>query len=164
MKKNIESGIENVNPVTGVFTEKELIDHIYQGERIPVDNKFMSDTHGGVFKYFDLMTLLHPDKNKPERFFPYVKIKNEYVGLAQLEQSYQNSKVFWISFISVDPHFQNKGLASKLIVQIMMYAKENNLSLQTSSYSDEGFEKLEKVLHREASQFGVTLLDFKKML
>lgn len=159
MENSFKNQIEENKPTTGVFTKRELIDHIYQGDSLPKNKKFLRTDEGGVFKYFDLELAIGFSLKDVEKVFPYIKIGNEIVGLAQLHQSEKGSKKYWVSFVSVDPKFQEKGYASKLIEEIMKYAKSRNITLETSSYKEIGFERLRNVLHREAEKYGVVLHD-----
>lgn len=159
MENSFNNQIEKNKPTVGVFTKQELVDYIYEGESLPKNKRFLRTEDGGVFKYFDLELAIGFSLKDIEKVFPYIKVRNEIVGISQLHQSEKGSKNYWISFISIDPTFQEKGYATKLIEEIMKYAKSRDITLETSSYKEIGFERLHKVLHREAEKYGVVLHD-----
>lgn len=69
-----------------------------------------------------------------------------------LKDTYNNNNL-WIQFLSVDPKEQNNGYASKLIKEIFEFASKNNYSLEASSYTDIGFEKLRPVFERLSKEY-----------
>ena len=119
------------------------------------DERFLPTEKGGVFKYFDYNLAIERDPltgEIPQKFFPYVKKGETIVALAQLSESMykkdDEEKVFSISFVSVDPKFQGKGYASKLLEEIFLFAKEHKIILQNSTYTEEGEEKLFNLIQR----------------
>jgi GNAT superfamily N-acetyltransferase len=69
----------------------------------------------------------------------------------------------WIKFLSIDPEFQNRGYASQLAQEVFSFAKRFGVKLETSSYSDDGYEKLKGVFNRLASEHGVQFIDKGKI-
>lgn len=156
--KNI---IEKIPFERGVLSQQALAEIIYQGEHLPKDKRFLRLEQGGVFRYFHINELF--DKTS-EKFYPYIKESSEIVALCELEKDPSDEMNFWIKFISVDPKFQGKGYATKLIETIMEFAKEKGVKLEASMYSEIGNERLKSVLHREADKLGIQVKDREKDL
>jgi len=138
---------------------QDLIDLIYQGESLPQDNRFLSTDKGGVFKYFDPRDLFENIENK---VYSIVKNKGEIVALGELEKNPYNLKAYWIKFLSVDPKYQGKGYASILAEEIFKFAKEKNIILESSSYTEEGEQKLKALFNKLAEKFSVEFVDSDK--
>ena len=142
---------------SGIFTQDELKKYITEENPFFLklkDTRFLPVKDGGVFKYFNYVDDLRDNafaKEKFQLFFPYIKEKDMIVALAKLTEAkeyYFKDNTFFISFVSVDPQFQGKGYASKLLEKIFQFAQEKNIHLQNSSYTDEGEEKLYDVVQR----------------
>jgi GNAT superfamily N-acetyltransferase len=153
--------IENLPIERKIIGAEELIERIYKGDSTPQDSRFFSVDKGGVFRYFWINDLnsIHGNEGK---HFPIIEIENQIVGLAELEEDPNNSGNLWIKFISVDPQFQGMGLASQLIEDIFQYAKENNKSLETSLYSEDGSLKLKPKLKKLAEKYEVRLIELRE--
>lgn len=146
-------------PVAKVLSADELLDRIYKDERTPQDPRFLSTDDGGVFAYFNIRDITgFSFHNKENRFYPLVEIGDTIVALSGLEQDPNNPQNFWISFVSVDPEFQDEGYASMVIQEIMKFAQERGVTLEPSVYSSAGEEKLKSVIAREAERAGVQLV------
>ncbi len=139
-----------------VINPQELIDIIYKGESIPQDNRFLSIDKGGVFKYFDPRDLFENIENK---VYSIVKNNKEITALGELEKNPYSQNIYWIKFLSVDPKYQGNGYASILAEEIFKFAKNNNISLESSSYTAEGQEKLKAVFRRLAEKFAVNFIE-----
>ncbi len=139
-----------------IINPQELTDIIYKGESLPQDNRFLSVDRGGVFKYFDPRDLFENIENK---FYSIVKNKQEIVALGELEKTPYNANTYWIKFLSVDPKHQGKGYASILAEEIFKFAKEKNISLESSSYTDEGQQKLKTLFNKLAEKLSVDFID-----
>jgi GNAT superfamily N-acetyltransferase len=98
-----------------------------------------------------------------ENRFPVVKEGNKIVGLSELEKSPYTDKTFWIQFLSVDPKYQNKGYASRLAEEIFRFAKQEDYSLETSSYTEVGYEKLKDLFNKMAQKYSVNFIDKEKI-
>jgi len=138
------------------ISPQDLVDIIYKEESLPQDNRFLSTDKGGVFKYFDPRDLSENAENKA---YSIVKNKQEIVALGELEKSLDNSDIYWIKFLSVDPKYQGRGYASLLAEEFFKFAKEKNISLESSSYTNEGQQKLKAVFNKLAEKFGVNFID-----
>jgi GNAT superfamily N-acetyltransferase len=141
---------ENELISTETLKTDELINLIYKGDFLPQDDRFLRVEDGGVFKYFNIRDL---DLNRNEKFYPIVKIGEKIVGLSELLKDSYNENNLWIQFLSIDPKEQNKGYASKLIKEIFEFTSKNNYSLEASSYTDIGFEKLRPVFERLSKEY-----------
>jgi len=149
--------------ITKTLTSSELVDFIYKGEALPQDERFISQDKGGVFKYFDLSEITNP-LSRGERFFPLIELEGEVIGLAELEKKPEDSKTFWIKFLSIDSEYQNKGYASKLAEEIFRFAQKEDISLETSSYSEIGYQKLKSLFKRLAEEMSVNFIDTERKI
>ena len=155
MEQSVIEQKEDSHVSTETLTKASLLDLVFKGESEPQDKRFLPTEEGGVFRYLylpDIISSLNPQK---EPLFPVVKDGDEVVGLAQLEKSPYKENRYWISFISVDPTYQGKRYASKLVEEIFNFAKRENVSLQASSYKEDGWLKLKDILKREAEKTGI---------
>lgn len=158
-----ENSQEHFSSTVEIVTDKELKQSIYQGQYSPQDNRFISIENGGVFKYFDLKDIIGINSYAENiKLFPLVKVEGVVVGIAGLEQDPHNKENFWIKFISVDPAYQGNGYASILIKKIFEFAKENNYSLEPSFYSEEGRQKLKKVMEKYIQETGVRIINHRQ--
>ena len=141
------------------MTAEELQDIVYQGHFLPKDKRFLDIEDGGAFEYFT--PRIFGKQNLKNCVFPVVKKGDLIVGLAEVEKSpYKGQEnVVWVKFISIDPKYQGRGYASKLLDSIFRYAKDNNLVLEISVYSLEGWEKLKKKNKELAEKYGVKIID-----
>lgn len=142
-------------PTTRTMSSEELVDYIYKGESSPQDNRFLPTEDGGVFRYFDLEEIVGYFGKQKEKYFPVVEVDNKIVALSQLQKSPYAENTFWVSFVSVDPIFQGKKYASKLVKEIFRFAKEKQISLEASSYSEIGWQKLKRLFVEESEKTGV---------
>lgn len=151
---------EKLSITTETINTDDLIDLIYKGDHIPQDNRFLPTEYGGVFKYFDAGEL---SQNKESKFYPIVKIGDKIIGLSQLFKDPSNNRNLWIQFLSIDPEEQNKGYASKLAKEIFEFAKRNNYSLEASSYTEQGLEKMRPVFERLSKEYLVDFINKGKL-
>ena len=117
-----------------ILTAKQLQDIIYQGESLPVDDRFKSTDDGGVFRHFSPRIFGRRDLDDYK--FPIIKENDLIVGLSGLQTSpYEGQEnIVWVKFVSIDPKFRNRGYGKMLVEDIFKYAEENNLVLQLSSF------------------------------
>ena len=151
---------QNEHPIESkIINPQELIDIIYKGESIPQDDRFLSIDKGGVFKYFDPRDLFENVENK---VYSVIKNDKEITALGELEKNPYSQDTYWVKFLSVDPIYQGNGYASILAEEIFKFAKNNNISLENSTYTAEGQEKLKDVFKRLAEKFAVNFIDSDK--
>ncbi len=134
----------------------EIIDMVYQGEPMPQDERFGSGRDNGVFRYFDIGKVL---RRREKLFYPLVREGEVVVGLAELEESPYRENTYWISFMSIDPKFQEKGYSKRLVEETMRFAKERGIIVQRSTYTEQGEERLKHNLEGMAEEAGVELVD-----
>jgi GNAT superfamily N-acetyltransferase len=158
-KSNLETK-ENLSVTTEILTTDALVEIIYKGKNLPQDKRFLSEEEGGVFKYPPLEGISFYEK---DIFFPILKVGDEIVGLSKLEKDPYKNKNLWILFISIDPKYQNKGYASRLAEEIFRYAKKEGYSLETSSYTEIGYEKLKSLFNKLAEEYSVKFFDKEKL-
>ena len=120
----------------------------------------MSVGRGGVFKYFTPEDALDVE-GKENKYFSVVKLNDQIVALAGLQKDPYQSKNLWISFISVGPKYQSNRYASRLVEEIFSFAKNNDYSLHESAYSEDGLQKLKKIVNKFAKETKVKILDNK---
>lgn len=137
---------------SGVMSANELAELVYQGQGLPQDKRFLPTDDGGVFKYFWPRDLT-PIFEDVDLAFPYIKENGVIVALAKLMKSSEGENTLAISFVSVDPKYQDKGYASKLYNEIFQYAKANNKSVASTPYSEEGQQKLKSLGKRYAEKY-----------
>ena len=142
-----------------IISPQELVEIVYKGESMPQDNRFLSIDKGGVFKYFDPQDLFNNAENK---VYSVVKNDKEITALGELEKNPYSQNTYWIKFLSVDPIYQGNGYASILAEEIFKFAKNNNVFLESSSYTTEGQKKLKAVFKRLAEKFAVNFIDSDK--
>lgn len=139
------------------LTTSELEELIYSGQSFPRDKRFLSTEKGGVFKYFDLDDITQIQRT--ERFFPVIEVDSKIVGLAELENKPNTELIYWLKFLSIDTNSQGKGYASRLAEEIFQFAYKKGFSIETSSYSQEGFQKLKPLLQRFSNKYNVNFID-----
>ena len=145
-----------------ILTKQDFKELVYKEGRLP-DKRFLPPDEGGVFSdYLDLNEVISFDKSVV--LFPVIKVNDLVVGVAKLEHSPYEENLAWVQFVAVDPQYQGRGYASKLIEKIFQYADENNLTLQISKYgkSGEGELKLKNSTKRLTNQYEVKVLDNNK--
>jgi len=157
---NLEKNKE-IKPEVKILTPFELEKIIYKGESLPQDDRFLPSEKGGVFKYFDISDFTNV-LDKSNKFYPVIKIENKIVGLAELEENPNTFKTLWIKFLSIDSNQQNKGYASKLAEEIFKFAQKEGYSIESSSYSEIGYQKLKELFIKFAEKFDVNFIDTDK--
>lgn len=153
--KNNQEQIANVETISG----QGLYDVIYQGTGMVQDTRFLPVEQGGVFKDLDLRELTN---NKLTTFYPNIQVSGKIVALVQLEKDPGNENTFWKSFVNVDPEFQERGYATKVLEETFRFAKEKNMHLVNSSYNAEGELKLQKKNLEFAEKYQVPFIDGKR--
>jgi len=155
IKENKEDKIS-----TKILSREDLFDIIYKETSEFPDRRFSHPDKGGVFKYFDVRGgSIFPDS----MHYPVISVGDNIVGIGELKQNPHNDKNFWIGHISIDPEYEGLGYASKLAKSIFAFAKEIGYSVETSSYSDVGFQKLKPLFNKLAKEYGVEFIDKGKL-
>ncbi len=154
-KKDFEPG---TNVDVSILNSDELVGVIYKGENVPKDNRFLRHSDGGVFRYFDIRTL-NQENIKNDLKFVVLKENDLIVGISCLQKDPWKENNFWVTGISVDSKYQGKGYGRKLCEATVDFAVENGVSLQPSTYKEEGEVKLKHILEEEAKKKSVVLAE-----
>lgn len=112
-------------------------------------------------KNYDLKVIHFFDHNEyPNELSFTFFTDNEIIAMSALEKSpYSYEKnVYWIKHVSTNPKYQNQGFAKKLIDKMMHFAKDKNVILKPSTYTDNGLKFLKKYIENSAKVNGAELL------
>lgn len=150
---------EQVISETKIISPDELLEIIYKGTSFPQDKRFLPVEDGGVFAYFSTRDIADLAGPAPEQYYVAVCEGDTIAGLSKLEHDPKNKQNIWIKFVSVDPLYQGRGYASKLLRQIFDFAKDGGYTLDPSMYSQQGLEKLKPVIERLSLETGVVLVN-----
>jgi GNAT superfamily N-acetyltransferase len=150
---------ETPHIVTETISADELQKIIYQDGSIPKGTKFLDKERGGDFKYFDIRKFAERGIYDRKMFYPIVRSNKEIVGICELEKNPHEENTYWISFMSVKDSEQGKGYGSKLAEETFRFAKEKEITIEGSIYSDIGREKLKSKLKELSEKYGVTFID-----
>jgi GNAT superfamily N-acetyltransferase len=108
--------------------------------------------------YFDGNCMPHYTAEDTKYMWFVAKDKEEIVamllykvgGMSDFQASDYNN--FMMS-VGVDHRYRNRGIATKLIWNLFIYAKEHNLSILQSSYSHMGGEYIKHVFEQFAEEY-----------
>jgi len=148
---------------TKTLSADEFEKLIYKDGRSP-DKRFVDPERGGVFKYFDLSKLTERKMTKRDLFYPVVKFQDTIVGLSELERRPDETNVYWMTFLSIDPEYRGRGCASRLEEEVFKFAKEKGFAIESSGYSPEGWKKLKPLQNRLAEKYGVRFIDSEEII
>lgn len=117
-------------------------------------------------KYYDskdLFPYMVTDENNYHIYFCAFN-KNKIIGMLKLKvgghsSCFHNGWKNWVCFISINEKFQSKGISRNLIKMMYKYAKQNNLNILMSGYSELGFQRIKKIFAEESKNYNVDLLD-----
>ena len=142
-------------PKAETMTGDKLFELIYKGDSLPRDSRFLPPDKGGVFMYFIIGNLINIYKKRENFFYPVIKVDDKIVVICELEKSPYEENLFWITGVSVDPAYQGKRYASMVLEETFRFAKERDVALLGSQYSEKGLIKLKSICHRLADKYGV---------
>jgi len=127
-----------------------------------IDPRFLLKRDGGEgrFKYFHYNDYKIESKNV--KVFA-IKEGDIIVGIAHIRKSSHRENTWFLSYMSIDLDFSNKGYATLLTKFMLKWFKENNITFETSSYSEEGFLKLKPLFNKMAIKYGVDFIDKRKL-
>jgi len=156
-------GTESVEVHNGieVLTQKEMKDIVYPNGSTVEDDRFMSLNSGGAFAYFDPYDVIeNPMRtayygSESPKFFVLSKEVGVVAGIAELEQSSDNPEVYWIQHVSVDETYQGDGHGRKLLEGIFAFAQKEGVTLQGSTRTFMGNERLAHLIEELSHQTGV---------
>ncbi len=126
------------------------------------DPRFINKRNGGygTFKYFSYMDYqIEPNNVK----FFVIKINDVIVGMAHIRKSAYKENVWFLSYISMDDSYKNKGYASLLSDYMFKWFKDNDITFETSSYSEDGYIKLKPLFKKLSIKYGVDFIDKERL-
>lgn len=84
------------------------------------------------------------DQSKEINFAAFVD--NQIVGIVGLQKNPYDKTNYWFMFVTVLKQFKGKGIGSRLIRAAIEYAIADNCTINISSYSDEGLQRVRPVV------------------
>jgi GNAT superfamily N-acetyltransferase len=113
-------------------------------------------------KYFVINDIVADFGNGEHYFFIAIE-DDKIVGMLKLKTGGNDSFRYadyknWICSCCVDKEYQGQGISSELSKMMFEFAKEKDLNILTSGYTQQGFEKLKPMFKRYAQLYNV---DFK---
>ena len=135
----------------------ELGEIIFDEYGDPKD-RFQRPDEGGVFKYF------YPEDTydthlKDRIVYSIAEEDGKIVGIGKVSRLGNHEKRYAITSVSVDPSYKEKGHARRMLEKIFEQAKEQGWELQISAYTKEGWDRLKRIIHELAEQYGVPIID-----
>lgn len=148
---------------TQTLSKDHLINLIYQGENVPQDKRFSNEyrNNHSVFRFFDVRDETSP-LNRTKSVYPIVKLDDTIVGISKLEE--KEGKIYLVKFVSIDEVYQDRKFSSKLLNEIMRYVKIKGGTLEMTSYTESGMQKLMNKFHVLAKEYEIPIIDEKKKL
>jgi len=117
-------------------------------------------------KYFKVNDLFPYNSKDDSHYHIYfcAFLNDKIIGMLKLKVGGESSFRYdnwknWVCFISILPEFQGNHISRKLIQMMYQYAKEKNLNILMSGYSEDGFNKVKKIFNEESKNYNVSLLD-----
>lgn len=147
---------------TRTVSPEEMEELIYKGNTVPED-RFRRHDDGGVFKLFYPEDTLYP-RFRNRIHYSIVEKENTIVAIGKLSKAQEGDNVYELSSVSVDPKYQDEGYARKLLEEMFCYAKTNDWTLVTSSYTKDGWEKLKDMVHELANEMDVPVIDAEEKM
>lgn len=131
---------------------------IKESNTLPINIKILNG-YSGLAPYlnnksnkniFDLKKLKYLTFGELDKEIHFTALQGDkIVGVLGIQRSpYDKQPIFWIKHISIDPDYQGKGLAERLIDSVFYYAKKHHVGLHRSSYSAIGKERLTRLFDR----------------
>lgn len=145
-----------------IYTADEFYKYIStNGPDGEFDPRFLLKNDGGkkAFKYYQYSDY---QQNKDSVFFMSLMVDNIIVALAHIQKSSYQENTYWLSYLCVDPIYEGKGYATQLTDNIFQWFKDNNMTFETSRYTEDGYIKLKPLFNRLASKYNVSFIDKEK--
>ncbi len=143
-----------------ILNYSEFFKLIYGDGGLPKDK-----TVYNRIRFFDSSTFGWSQESSVKPYFIVLQDGNKLIGLAKIGYySYDCSheKEYSLSFLSIDIDYRNKGLTRVMADKLFQFLKEQNMDLNTSSYTYVGKIKLQKILNETAAKWGVKFTDKKE--
>lgn len=132
------------------YTDSSFFKKIYGTGGFPKINNLE-----GRLKYF-MYRLMTPNGNG---FYFSAELDNEIIGLAHVGKNPYKKDTYWISYLSVDSNHQSKGIASLISTAIFKWAGREKIELQSSMYSNMGWQKLKPLWNKLSKKYNVNFVD-----
>ena len=100
----------------------------------------------------DRIKYLHFSWNSKEEHFVIFDGKKLIADLS-IQANPHDKRQIWLMHIAVDPAYQNKGLATKLLEELFRYLKIHDLELVRSTPSDQGKLYIQPVMQRLRAKY-----------
>lgn len=143
-----------------VLNTDELEQMIEQGNA-ELKRRMKSPEDGGAFTYF-FPDITFDHRMRDRSMHVVVNENGNVVGIGKLTKMINQTDVYEIAAVSVDPEFQGRGYARKMLEEMFRLAREKHWTLVSSGYSTDGKEKLEKIDRELAEKYQVTFFDENK--
>lgn len=158
----INESVSNIK--LDIYNRDEFYNYVYTHKNGEMSGRFKyrNDMGKKRFRYMQLDHDFKEFKNEPVYFFT-IKENDLDVGIAHIRKSPHIENTFWLSYLCIDPYYENKGYATKLSTFIFEWFRDNNYQFETSSYTEAGFVKLKPLFNRLAKKFNVPFIDKGKL-
>ena len=108
-------------------------------------------THIGVHrenrKFWDRIKYV---STRGSEFYITAVVGERIVGVTSLQINPYNRSQVWVMGVSVDPQFQNQGIAGRMLRELFVWAEHTQHEISLSSFTDQGQQYLVGVLSRLA--------------
>ncbi|KKM69580.1 hypothetical protein LCGC14_1449270 [marine sediment metagenome] len=98
-----------------------------------------------------LKYLIYPEVDKEIHFV--IRDKQKIVAVAGLQKNPYNEQEYWIKHYSVDMDYQNRGLATKLIDAVFIFADKHHIALKRSTPTEMGLKYLTEPIKRAMKKY-----------
>lgn len=116
-------------------------------------NNYINDTYRVNKDVYDRLKYFHPGNVFQEETHFVVTANKKIVGVGGVQVNPYNKEQLWLKHVSVDPKFEGKGIARKIIESIYKWATEHNLKVAPSTYSQKGASTIKSTIDRMGAQY-----------
>lgn len=93
-------------------------------------------------------------------YFVVLYNKSKIIGVAKIgEYPYKPKNRYSLSYLSIDKKYQGLGYSKMIVSELFNFLKNNNLSLDSSRYTDIGEKRLRKILNEYSKIYNVEFID-----
>lgn len=137
-----------------IFNADDFSELIYGSGGLPKINNLDK-----TIKYFDYRDLiqLHLLNGKMLYFAVLFDDKN-IIGISKLLES-NIKNTYWVQYFSIKKEYQSKGYSRILLDCVFKWASTNNYTLETSGYSNIGFNTLKRLFKEYSAKYNVNFID-----
>ena len=140
------------------ISAEELLRRIFDEEAREWDKRFLPEDDGGAFHFFNPEDVTDSEQRE-NSFYSIIEVNDLIVGLARIKKNPNLENNFWFMSVQVDPKYQDKGYARKLIEEVCKFVSEKGCSLLLSMYKSEGREKLKHIIDDLIKDGAVKVID-----